>query len=373
MKVAIIICRFYPYRGGMAKVALEQARGLAELGHEVTIFTPNFYEFSIDNSFNFEICRLSTFFKVGNAAFLPQLYFKLRSYDAVILHYPFFGVHEWLWFLGKRLKIFLYFHMDFLPSSWWQQLIFSLSRLSKKMLFKRCQRIFVSSFDYLQESFFRSEFKNKPYKFCEIPLGCEIKNLEKLKTDRPRSHQRFVLFVGGLDRAHHFKGLSQLLVAFSRLKNVDVRLKIVGTGNMKFYFMKQAQDLNIAKRVDFLGNVSDQELAGLYQETEFLVLPSVTRAEAFGLVLLEAMAYGKAIIASNLPGVRTVCRDQENGLLIKPGDIDDLREKIDYLLTMPNLMQNLGARGRILTETTYNWPNHVQQLASCLNKDFNYE
>jgi glycosyltransferase involved in cell wall biosynthesis len=77
--------------------------------------------------------------------------------------------------------------------------------------------------------------------------------------------------------------------------------------------------------------------------------------EAFGMVLIEAMACGKPVIASNLPGVRSVVNDGEDGLLVEPGNVADLAAKIRQLLDDPQRRQEMGKRGRAKVERKYAW------------------
>ncbi|MBU0647092.1 glycosyltransferase, partial [Patescibacteria group bacterium] len=95
MKIAQIICTFPPYKGGMGNVAYNFSKGLADLGNDVSVLTPDYSEknnkFSNDSKLNFKVLRLKPLFKYGNAAFIPQLFWKLDDYDIVHLHYPFFG------------------------------------------------------------------------------------------------------------------------------------------------------------------------------------------------------------------------------------------------------------------------------------------
>ena len=99
MKIAHVICTFPPYKGGMGNVAYEQAKELANLGHEVTVFTPSYSKEKQD--FNFNVVRLKSLIKFGNAAFLPQLIYRLRKFDVVQLHHPFFGATEIVWLAKK--------------------------------------------------------------------------------------------------------------------------------------------------------------------------------------------------------------------------------------------------------------------------------
>jgi len=84
--------------------------------------------------------------------------------------------------------------------------------------------------------------------------------------------------------------------------------------------------------------------------------------EAFGLVLLEAMASARPVIASNLPGVRSVVSDGQDGLLVQPGDVADLVAKMSLLLADPHRCREMGQRGRATVEQRYDWPVILPQL-----------
>src|SRR4030042_3313329 len=117
MKIAQIVCRFKPYKGGISNIAYEHALGLAKLGHQVTVFTPLYNP--KDKGFtssDFEIKRLTTLGKIGNGAFLPQLFWSVKNFDLVHLHYPFFGGAEVVWLAklwhGKKMRLVVSYHMD---------------------------------------------------------------------------------------------------------------------------------------------------------------------------------------------------------------------------------------------------------------------
>jgi glycosyltransferase involved in cell wall biosynthesis len=91
------------------------------------------------------------------------------------------------------------------------------------------------------------------------------------------------------------------------------------------------------------------------------VLPSFP-PESFGLVLIEAMACGKAVLAHDIPGVRSVVREGESGLLARPGDASDLVAKMHQLLRMPSQAEAMGRRGRAQVEANYVWSAIVPGL-----------
>ncbi len=104
-----------------------------------------------------------------------------------------------------------------------------------------------------------------------------------------------------------------------------------------------------------MGRVSEDEIIRQYQYADLLILPSINSHEAFGLVLIEAMACGLPIIASDLPGVRSVFEDGKQGYLCQAGDIKDLRDKIDKLAQNEELRQKMSIAARNLAEKKYAW------------------
>jgi glycosyltransferase involved in cell wall biosynthesis len=100
--------------------------------------------------------------------------------------------------------------------------------------------------------------------------------------------------------------------------------------------------------------VSDAELRRLMRACAAFVLPSVTRAEAFGYVQLEAMAAGKPVISTDVPsGVSWVNQDGCTGLVVRAGDPDALRAAIDRVLADPALAARFGAAGRARVEDEF--------------------
>ncbi|MFH1457110.1 MAG: glycosyltransferase family 4 protein [Patescibacteria group bacterium] len=372
MKIAHIICTFPPYKGGIGNVAYEQVKKLVDLGHEVTVFTPAHGGTEKEENNDFEIKRLKSLIKFGNSAFLPQLLFKLKKFDVVQLHYPFFGTAEIAW-LAKKFglikKLVIFYHMDFLPKNIFFNFFSLPDKLIKKSLLNSADKIIVSSLDYINELSIKKYFKNNKEKFVDIPFGSQFAGVE-VKEKPFHKIRAGILFVGVLDRAHRFKGVDVLLKSFKKVleKNNNIKLNIVGGGNMKEEYIKLAKKLGVINKVNFAGKVSDEELKNYYNNCDFLVLPSTDSGEAFGLVLVEAMSFGKPVIASNLPGVRTVCEDNINGFLVEPRNINDLYNKMLKLIENKDLAEKIGKKSRELVDEKYSWQIHVKKLEEVYKK-----
>jgi glycosyltransferase involved in cell wall biosynthesis len=125
-----------------------------------------------------------------------------------------------------------------------------------------------------------------------------------------------------------------------------------------------AAELGLAARVVFAGRVSDALLPDYYRSADVVVLPSTTMGEAFGLVLVEALACGVPVVASSLPGVRTVVADGVDGFAVRPGSDVELAGAVRRLLEREEERAAMGARGRAKVEASYTWERIAGRLES---------
>ncbi|MEI8361193.1 MAG: glycosyltransferase family 4 protein [bacterium] len=355
MKIAYIVCTYPPYRGGMGNSA-KQIAELAVANHQVTVFTPNYddRQKDLDSTAAVRVEYLNTLFKFGNAAWVPQLIWYLRKYDLTYLHYPFYGAHKqaYNFSLLYRRPLVVHYHMDTAEVGF-KALPFWLSRkIVLPLVLFFAKKIVISSLDYLKSSNIKNYYIKHPEKFVEIPFWVDTDFYQpaiKNNNDRELS----LLFVGGLDSAHYFKGLEVLLKSVKLIIESEaflVRLNIVGDGNLKKKYMELVVQMGISNVVNFSGKLNDIGLLNAYQSSDIFILPSINKSEAFGLVLLEAMACGVPVIASNLPGVRSVFINEESGMSFEVGDSEDLMIKIKKLALDEKLRIKMGmaARERVL-------------------------
>lgn len=388
MKIAHLVTVFPPYKSGISNTAFTEVEGLVKLGHEVTVLTPKYNQekFSIFDS-QFSINYLKPILKYGNAALVPNIVRKLNNFDIIHLHFPFIGATEPVLFAKIRKPLVIQYHMDLTLPKFCSFLIDFYNSIITKNIFKKADKILVSSYDYVENSGLISNFfkKNKE-KFIEIPYGVDIekfrpeeKSKKLLKKYNLSEDDKIILFVGGLDRAHYFKGIDKLLqaVAISNFPAAappgrgsgggkflvsNAKLLIVGNGNLKEGYKKMAEKLGIKNKVIFTDKVETQELPDYYNLADVFVLPSINRSESFGIVLLEAMACGKLCLASNLPGVRTVIDDGKTGFLVEPRNVEDLAEKIKTSLESRELRKKMGDAGRRKVEEKYNQDKIIKKI-----------
>ena len=331
-------------------MAAEDAAMMRERGFLVEVFTPKYAKQSVLQQ---GVTRFQPFYAWGNAAVLFDLLRALREFDLVHLHYPFFGSDILAAFAAKMWRIPLIVTCHMRPkAAGVLGFTFRVYRfVLERFIFGTAQAVLVSSLDYAKEN---GIFHHR---LVAYPFGVDMQRFSP--GDSMAARARFglqsgvstIVFVGGLDAAHYFKGVEVLLEACVRLVS-SWQLLIVGDGNCRSIFEERVKKLGISDRVRFAGSVPFEDLPEVYRAADVHVLPSLDRSEAFGVVTLEAMATGIPSVVSNLPGVRSVIVPGETGLLAEPGSIESLASALNWLLGDAVLRDRFGkaARQRAIDE-----------------------
>ena len=182
-----------------------------------------------------------------------------------------------------------------------------------------------------------------------IPNGIDVDHFSQKAEPWPQYQdgKTNIIFVGRLEKR---KGLRYLLEAFGRLRwdIPDLRLIVVGPGNpdKDSYHVLSSQNLH---EVEFVGRVPYDDLPRYYASADIFCSPA-TGAESFGIVLLEAMAAGKPVVASDIEGYKGVLTDGEQGLLFRNKNVDSLAASLETLVRDPEMRRNIGRRGRATAE-----------------------
>jgi len=369
----------------MGNVVFETASRLSGRGHTVEVFTP---EYKRDGQSDEEKKimedredygrRLKAPIAYGNAAYLPELRRELDSFDLVHLHYPFFGsaglVAQW----KKRnphKPLVVTYHMD-TRAKGVKGLFFKLyAEWFMPSILIAADLLIASSFDYLQSSDARDIYATHKEKWIEIPFGVDTKRFQ------PREKPIFlfdrygldpelptVIFVGGMDRAHYFKGIPVLLegLALCKRQNMPLQAVLVGEGDVRQEYELIARTLGLLESVRFVGKVSYDELSLHYAMGDVCVLPSTTVGEAFGMVLLEAMSSGIPVLASDLPGVRKIAL--EAGEVCTPGSALDLAEVLSNFFSTSVDKIDASRKARQVVEEKYDWETVIVALEKAYQK-----
>jgi len=191
--------------------------------------------------------------------------------------------------------------------------------------------------------------------FSIIPNGIDLRRFNQDVKPMPGYDNGMIniLFVGRLEKR---KGANYLLNAYARLKkeHPNIRLIIVGPGvNLRRRYELKVR-LSRLKDVVFTGGVSYEDLPRYYQTADIFCAPA-TGKESFGIVLLEAMALGKPIVATSIEGYSSVVTHGEQGLLVPPKNSKALAEALERLVNDTALRRRLGEKG-LLAVRNYDWP-----------------
>jgi glycosyltransferase involved in cell wall biosynthesis len=233
-------------------------------------------------------------------------------------------------------------------SSFFPSLIYTAESYFNKW-FKKYDRIkyFICPSKFLQRKLDEAGFNNG--RVVYIPNCVKIDNYEPDYTPGD-----YILFVGRLSKE---KGILTLLRA---VKGLNIKVKLIGDGPMRAEYEAYTKENDITN-VSFEGYKSGAELNALYRNAVFLVFPSEWYENA-PMTILEAFAYGKPVIGSNIGGIPEMVLENETGFYFEPGNHHELREKIEYLLSKPSLIIDMGKRARQKVEKEYNSEMHYQQL-----------
>ena len=209
------------------------------------------------------------------------------------------------------------------------------------------------------------EFANKyvPGCYTIIPNGVDLEcfSPEVPPIDQFVDDKLNILFVSRLEKR---KGLNYLLEAYKQVKGEipNSRLIIVGPGTRLRHKYEKWVRRNGVKDVVFVGYVSYDELPRYYKTADIFCVPATGR-ESFGIILLEAMAVGKPIVATNIEGYAGLVADGVEGLLVPPKNKEQLAQALISLATDDSLRQEIGARGRIKA-SEYGWEHIAQRVSN---------
>ena len=200
-----------------------------------------------------------------------------------------------------------------------------------------------------------------------VPNGVDT---EKFKPQEPQAalKQRFglfdkpcVFFVGSLIPR---KGLGFLVEAAKNIvkEQAETKFVIVGDGPLKRQLVSSIESSNLSSNFTFLSRIKDADLPALYNCADVFVLPSIQEGQ--GIVLLEAQASAKPVVAFNIGGVNEAVVNGETGLLTKPGSTDELAEALLKLLSDKPLREKMGANGRKFVTENFTWDLCAERMLS---------
>lgn len=269
-----------------------------------------------------EVERVPVVATIRNGPLSPLFPFQLakRSRHAQVLnlHLPMLE-SGLVTILARGTATVVTYQCDYVgPSSRVGRLIEHVVDLSNRIAIKRARRVVVSSHDYARQS------RLAPLLVNATPISPPfVSRASGLPTFRRSTGFHY----GFLGRVTVEKGINYLVQAFQQCGHADDRLLIGGESSKKLgeSVVDEVRDLIEGDpRIVLLGFIDEDKMNDFYASLDAFVFPSINRLEAFGIVQLEAISAGVPIVASNLPGVRTIVQETGCGLLVDVGDVADL-------------------------------------------------
>ena len=299
-----------------------------------------------------KITRLATYGTIASQPVCPSLPWRLTGHSESIVHLHVpnpWAVQAYL-MSGHKGKLIITHHADTLGRRQLRRFVNPFVRRAMD----RAEAVIVTSKRYLDSSDELSDFREK----CHVvPLGIDGEVFKgelpaQVRAIHEKYGNRLIIAVG---RLVYYKGFEYLLQA---MQNVDATLLLVGSGPAHKELASAIEKLGIAHKAHLLGPVDD--LVPYYKAAMMLVLPSVSRAESFGMVQLEAMAAGIPVINTQIDsGVPEVSLDGVTGITVPPKDPVALAKAIRTLLDCPETRAAYGRAGLERARAEYS----VEQMA----------
>lgn len=361
------LAKFYPPAlGGMEAVTATLTRGLNRDGIATDVLCAHTSRRSVEE-------RLPAGYHVFRAAshgvafstslsfeLVRQLRARIHEYDIVHVHLPNPLANLALLLASTaRTRIVVHWHSDVVK----QQRLLKLYEPLQTWLLRRADRIIATSSQYLESSPWLRPYSGK---CVVIPIGIDDPRPNAdpalVAELRARNDSRTVVFSVG--RMAYYKGFSFLIRAAKEL-DPAVQVVIAGGGELFEPHRRMAAQLGVESRITFAGPLSDRELCSHYEACDVFCLPSIARSEAFGVVLLEAMAFGKPVIATRIEGsgVPWVNGDSSAGTNVPPEDVGALANAIQDLHRDPALRSRMGLRSRLRFEEHFRADVMVRRTA----------
>ena len=382
-------------RDAMVALAKRRITSIA-LVHQHGLALKTKYETFTASGHRFDLTRVGMWVRFLYTPISPAFPWHLRRLirtekpDILHLHLPNPSA---FWALAlpsaRRIPWVVHWHADVITEAqgFWMKLFYLVYRPFESAVLKHANVIVATSSPYRGSSIPLQKWLSK----CQVvPLGVDVARFEKptfgskvlaeneyappkdpLITGSPAtglpstvavSNRLPALQVLAVGRLTYYKGFRYMIEAASQVAGVHISL--VGDGDQAEELMSLVNSLDLQDRVKFEGHLSNDLLAKRMAECDCLCLPSIERTEAFGMVLLEAMHFGKATVISNVAGsgMGWIVDNGSTGIKVKPANPDALAEAFKRLLADPEELSDMGRQGKIKFDQQFEINHAVEGL-----------
>ena len=363
--------------GGIGQYVLCLSTELARLGHRITIMSPRGPHHNRLSEIKLEgvhILRVSPIATIYSCSLPLGILGCLKNgeYDIVHAHTPVPAIAELAALrINGKTPFILGYHNDVVKVGIVGRLLSNIYNFALgPLLLKKADVIITLTRSLAQNSRRLADHSRK----VKVVPGAV--NIERFRPglDENRIREKYglrkeakvILFVGILDA---YKGCDYLVRAMPIIvsKVPEAQLILVGTGPMTEELKAIAGRLGIEAKIIFAGFIPDEDLPDYYAAGDVFVLPSVSSEEGFGLVQLEAMACGKPVVTTTIPGVCEVDSQEVATIHVPPRNPEALSDAVVSIFQDSDLAIRLGNDGRKLVENKYTWAKvarHIQEIYS---------
>jgi len=374
INLCVITPSFHPNLDGTSRVSYHNVLELSKYLDNIIVYTPLTISNRAIDTYpeNISVIRKKPLVSIAKASLILSNIRHEYDVDKIHLHAPHIFESEYIYIqkkLHNQIEYVVTYHND------------PISPMKKELMLKlyrnrviqyslsNAKKIIASSMDFAENSMIGK--LNLLNNTVELPCGVDTNLFSPEHSINSPTVAQFetensfcILTVGSCGGMS--KGLRELIISLSSLENNE-QYKLINVGNPKYrdYYLKLKEDYAFRGSMIFPGFVSDTELADWYRKCDLVSLLS-TSTESFGIPIIEAMASGKPVISSNMPGVRTIIRDGQCGYVLNPSDYKDISDKISYLNNNPKIRATFGKNGRKIATEIYDWKIIGQKLNNIL-------
>lgn len=368
MRIGIVTQSYYPIPSGLTEHVYYLAKELINLGHEPTIITSRF--FHNNNDLGLDVVRVGWDFRLpipingsfNNVNICYQLTKKLRRiceekrFDIIHIHCPLDPIFPLAALRNLSIPKVGTFHSYAKVNLGYEIFGHQFREYADQL---DCRIAVSEAAKEFSERYFSGEYDVIPNGINLERFNPNIRPIEKFNDGLFN-----ILFVGRLDPR---KGVKYLLKAFPLIyeQYPHCRLIVVGNGFLTDYYRMYTPE-DSSHKIFFEGYVLPKDIPRYYATADVFCAPAIG-GESFGIVLLEAMASGKPIVASNITGYSQLITDYQEGLLVPPKNPSAIAEAVIELIQNRELRKEMGRRG-LEKARKFSWHAVAKQIEQCYYK-----
>jgi glycosyltransferase involved in cell wall biosynthesis len=368
MRILHISKYYYPYIGGVENICKYIVDNSGD--HQVAVLCFNEGRKDVVEQVNgITVYRVATWVNVARQAlslsYFPMMRRAIKEFMPDVIHFHWanpFPAAVLLTIIPKDVKLIIHWHMDIIK----QKHIYPLIRPIEARLLKRASCVVVTSPQYREGSIPLQSFKEKvrivPNSMEENNFVLRAGDQVQIQKIKEKYQKKIVFFIG---RHIQYKGLPWLLEAEKYVKK-DCVFVIAGGGPLTEELKASCK----SNRVHFIGRLSDDELRWYHYAASVFAFPSITKNEAFGVALAEAMYCYTPAVTFTIPGsgVNWVNLNNVTGLEVPNGDSKAFAEAIEKLLSDEGLAEKYAKAGHLRIIENFTIPKMIAKMNEVYNE-----